>query len=111
MVAKFAKLTGFPIDKDKSKATGKLIKAYTKDGKQWGTLEYKIDLFVAGTERGSTLSGNLTLTTTMDVVVDGSATEGAMKNKISGSVEAKNQALTVGFTIDADGVETRTPVK
>jgi hypothetical protein len=94
-------------DKEKSKITGKLVRAYKKDGRQWGVIEVKIVLVFAGQVKGGTESD-----ATYDIVIDGSAQAGTLKITKKGTVERKdvigNQVIT---TLEGTEEQSLTPVK
>lgn len=73
----------FAFDESKSKTTGKLTRAYTQDGKPWGTIAFDFDMAVdpkggAG-PKGGEANGTVKITATLDAVIDGSAPDGTMK--------------------------------
>ena len=65
-----------------STATGKLVKAYKKDGRQYGVIEMILEAPVTGLGDKTPLEvkeGTLTVTTTGDGVIDGSTPTGTTK--------------------------------
>ena len=97
----------FPLDASKSKITGKLTRAYTKDGKQWGAIALDLDLTVdSGAGPKGSASGTIKMTLTFDVPIDGSSREGTMTRVTKMNVTGTDGG---GETkIVADGVETNT---
>jgi hypothetical protein len=64
-----------PVDLNKAAGTGKLVRAYQKDGHQFGVIEFRIDLplkGVVGKEKMSLASGaKMTLQIKLDSCIDG----------------------------------------
>jgi hypothetical protein len=74
------------LDAAKAGGTGKLLKVYRKDGRQWGVMEFKLDLpfstktFDAGLNKITYQPGSgMNLTITLDACIDGTASLGTMK--------------------------------
>jgi hypothetical protein len=71
-----------------STITGKLTKAYTKNGKQWGTIEFTMNLVVTGLGPNKPpLSGTTTGSMVLDCAIDGSSFEGTETTKTSGDLK------------------------
>jgi hypothetical protein len=113
--AKVKALTGelpFALDKDKSKFTGKLARAYKKDGQQWGVIEFRIVMTVTPGKKGPPLSGTITADITLDTAIDGSVHAGSMKMTQKGTLSAKDpKAGEVKVEIDGTREDIGTPVK
>jgi len=105
---KVAAASGLPLDTAKSSLTGKLTKAYTKNGKQWGTLELKFDMALAAPAGGS---GKFDTDMTIDTPIDGSSHELTRKMKAKGTVGFAQGGKSVKTVIEATEEETRTPGK
>ena len=99
----------FPIDETKSKITGKLTRAYTKDGKQWGVLTLDCDLVLApgAGGKGPSMNGTIKLVATIDTVIDGSSREGTSTMNIKMDVGAKG-TKEGDVKITGDMVQTKT---
>jgi hypothetical protein len=100
---------GLPnVNAAKSKGQGKLLKAYRKDGKQFGVLEFRLRI-VLNDEKGLKWAP-AEIVVTVDTAIDGSAYVGTMttvgKLAATRQVEAKGEKYTLEITID--GGETRT---
>lgn len=109
-------LTGnlpFQHHKDKSTASGKLVRAYKKEGQQCGVVEWKIDLvFDTHATNGSPITGSLPSTVTYDGVIDGSSRAGTMKMSLKGSIDHRDViGHEVKTTIEGTQEQTVTPVK
>jgi hypothetical protein len=113
--AKIKALTGelpFALDKDQSKFTGKLARAYKKDGQQWGVIEFRIIMTVAPGKKGPPLSGTITADITIDTAIDASVHAGSMKFTQKGTLSAKDpKAGEVNVVIDGTREDIGTPVK
>jgi hypothetical protein len=94
-----------PIDTSKSKITGKLTRAPTRDGKQWGLIEFDCDLAPGSPGGGKgNWAGTIKITGTLDVVIDGTSRTGTWTlslkmdlTRIDGGENAKfavDQSLT-----------------
>lgn len=84
---------------EKSSITGKLTKAYSKNGKQWGVIEFHC-VFVANLG-GSGGSAEINYDVTIEAPIDGSSCEGTEKSKGKIAVSFSNfgksgQRLTEG---------------
>ncbi|MBY0527121.1 MAG: hypothetical protein K2R98_27245 [Gemmataceae bacterium] len=107
----FEKATMLPMDLGKCTGTGKLVKAYKQDGKQFGVLEIKLEMpLKAGkvdklvVDSGSRVKVDVT----MDVCVDGTAETGVVKAKMG--IELKATIPLPGekdakLTLIADGIQ------
>jgi len=100
-----------PVNTEKSKATGRLTKTYTKDGQQYGVIEVKVDLVFDTNKGGLAIGGNIGMTMTVDTAIDGSSLDGVMKMTMFGKITTKQQGTDVEMQFDADRGETRTAVK
>ncbi len=96
----------FGIDAAKSKITGKLTRAYTKDGKQWGVIALDCDLVVNDKTGKGSLTGTVKMNGTLDTAIDGSSREGTMTMNIKMDVTAKEDGTDV--KINASMVATKT---
>lgn len=97
------------VDLDKSFAEGKLVRAYTKDGRQFGVIEFRIDR-VAPAAVGN--SGTIKLAMTYDGCIDGSVTEGKGTMKAIGDMSfSAGGKGTLRVKADSTDEETVRPVK
>jgi hypothetical protein len=103
----------FESHKEKSRASGKLVRAYKKDGQQCGVVEWKIDLVIdTHATNGSPITGSLPSTVTYDGVIDGSSRAGTMKMTLKGSIDHRDViGHEVKTTIEGTQEQTVTPVK
>lgn len=98
---------GIKFDADKATATGKLLKAYKKDDKQFGVMQYDIDLPLDSLQGMAFEKGaKMTVSLTVDVCIDGSSDAGTVKSKFSMKGEINNQGT--GIVIDVAGTSTQT---
>jgi len=118
LVDRMGKVIGYPPSEGKSRASGKLTEVYSKAGKQWGKIEFTYDYVIAGDysmdEKQQivvTVTGNITQTWTVDIVMDSSANEAITKRKSYGKVELKSKDIQGTVNINMDYAETRTPAK
>lgn len=112
---KLAKLLGgaggqFVIDPEKSAVNGKLVKTYLKDGKQFGVVEYDIDLAITSLgEKGAFKmkpGSKMGMKMTMDGCIDGSMTMNTMTGKLSMKIDG--EGMGISLTVVADGTVTGT---
>ncbi|MCE9560655.1 MAG: hypothetical protein K8U57_01245 [Planctomycetes bacterium] len=103
----------FEYHKEKSKITGKLVRAYKKDGQQWGVIDWKIALvFDTHAPNGSPIRGSLPSQMIYDTVIDGSARAGTLKITMNGSIDHRDAlGHEVKMTIEGVQEQTFTPVK
>ena len=101
-----AEKSGF--DLAKSSGSGKLVKAYRKDGKTFGVMEVKMDLAMAALGEGAQKivlkeGAKMSVALDLDVCIDGTANAGTMK----GTITLKGSGAIKGpdgkeFTVDLD---------
>jgi hypothetical protein len=88
-------------DVDKLKATGKLVKAYRKDGQQWGTIE--INMSVPVNKAGPVPLDKaipFEIKLTMDAAIDGSSTATQLKGTVAFKGVSEFTQNDQTFTID-----------
>lgn len=92
----------FAIDKTKSTLTGKLTRAYTKDGKQWGVITFDMNLAIdpAAAKGKGTATGSVKANGTFDVVIDGSSRDGTLKMNLNMNVTGKEGAMEAKIVAD-----------
>ncbi len=121
----FAKLLGEDekvakmFDLDKATATGKLVKAYKKDGKQFGVMEYVIELPMTKLEgtipckAGSKMAMKIVIDGCIDGTIDSGTS--TFTTKVNGSAEPiqddKPTGVIIKFDISGDEKSTSSPVK
>jgi hypothetical protein len=121
MLAKdFSKDGKIKIDAAKSTGSGKLAKAYKKDGKQFGVIEMTVNMAVShlvgddGTEMPAKV-GKITIKIEWDGAIDGSLSETKTTFTIDGEIRAAAQVngmdLTIDIMLHAKADDVRTPVK
>lgn len=103
------------LDAAKATVTGKLLRAYVKDGRQFGVMDFRFVLplkslklaeVTAEFEAGS----RLTIEQTMDVCIDGVEESGAMKGKMEmiGNLTIKANGVEVKIAMNVKGTSTET---
>lgn len=119
-VAKLAKSFGseapFELDADTSKASGKLLKAYKKDGKQFGVIEVKIDFTptefkTEGDAIPLKKGSKLGLVITIDACIDGTVNDGDVKMDIVINIEGEIPNGTIKIVGDSKVTETAREIK
>lgn len=107
------------FDLDKAKATGKLVKAYKKDGKQFGVLEYTFELPMTKLEgmfpckEGSKMEMNIVVDGCIDGTINSDSATFTTKVKGSAEVIQDDKPTGVIIKFDISGIEksTTTPAK
>jgi hypothetical protein len=99
---------GEKLDEAKSKATGKLVKVFRKDGAQWGVLEFRLEGAVTALDRVRfETPAKLDMTLTKEVPIDGSADvgkeSGTIKLKGKGTLAAAGKKFTFEIGTSATG--------
>jgi len=102
-VRSFGKEESQVFDASKAKFTGKLLKVYKKDNRQFGVIEYNVELpLKAGFDAGNGLkvqSGKGVMKVTTDTCIDGSSfahtSKATMSFEMRGAVEANGMMFTV----------------
>ncbi len=103
----------FPYHKEKSKITGKLLRAYKQYGQQWGVIEWNI-LMVIDTvaKNGSPIRGSLPSTVTLETPIDASARAGKLTISMKGTIDNRDMfGHEVKTTIEGTQEQSLTPVK
>ena len=112
----FAAGEDIDVDGDKSTGTGKLLKVYKKDGKQYGEISVKLDMPVKTVGKGAMKidaekGSKFTLSGTMDVCIDGAEATGSLKAKVQLNVSAMMQGVSISLSVDADSETKQTELK
>jgi hypothetical protein len=94
------------IDSDKAKGIGKLLKVYKKDGKQWGSLEFKIQMEQRPKDAPAAIK--IDLTGVLDTPIDGSSTAGKMTFKAKGGLKFSIEQNGKKYNVESAGDETAT---
>lgn len=122
---KFAKLFGDEekitkmLDLEHIKSTGKLVKAYKKDGRQFGVLEYKIEIPVKALEGEHPCreGAKMEMSINVDGCIDGTADadSAVFTMKIAGTADhvenGQKSGIVIKFDISQTEKGTTTPVK
>jgi hypothetical protein len=109
------------IDDAKSTGSGKLLKAYQKNGKQFGviqvTIEFPVTQFVGGDDNAkhATKNSKLTIQLEADCCIDGTLDVAVFKGAIRGNVRAEGITIdgvsrTLAITLNATSEDLWTPV-
>lgn len=119
-VAKLAKSFGneapFELDADNSKASGKILKAYKRDGKQFGVIEVSIDFTptefkTEGDAIPLKKGSKLGLVITIDTCIDGTVNDGDVKMAIVIHIEGEIPNGTIKIVGDSKVTETAREIK
>jgi hypothetical protein len=100
---------GPQLDKDKTTASGKLVKTYQQDGKQFGVLEFTVDAPITGLgPKGGFVvkDGKMIVTMTADGCIDGTSPSGKTVSGIKFNVAGVTNGIDVKVEVDLR--ETRT---
>jgi hypothetical protein len=104
---------GIKSDVEKASATGKLVKAYKKDGKQFGVLQFDFEIPIQSAGGLQFAQGaKATLNIVADVCIDGTADVGTMTGKfaLKGDATAPG-GIAAQFDVTSNTQETRSEVK
>lgn len=98
------------IDLDKAAMSGKLVKAYAKDGVGYGVLEMKASLPITGLGPKNPLTvkpgSSMTMTMTGDGCIDGTTATGDSTTKMAIKIDAS--VMGVDITVTADVTQKKT---
>jgi hypothetical protein len=118
IVNSFGKDDSGSINKDKSNATGKLLRVYSKDGATFGVVETTINLLptkVGNANFKADAGSKMVFKLTLDACIDGSRTEGTMSGGMtvdfSGSLSQGGMDFTMKVTGKGKISHTQTPLK
>ncbi len=101
--------SGPVFEKEKVAASGTLVKAYKKDGKQYGVIDFVFEAPITGFGEKSPLmvkEGKLTMKLSGEGCIDGTAPSGSSTTKISLGVTGTTQGIDL--KIGVESVESRT---
>jgi hypothetical protein len=96
----------FAFGAPRGECVGRLTRAYTKDGKQWGTLTFSFNYEYPP---GDAIVGSVKLDGTLDAVIDGTAHDRCLTVRMGG--EISGGALVSKFVIQAEHTKTLKSVK
>lgn len=100
---------------EKSKAGGKLVKAYKKDGKQFGVLEYTIEMPMSKLEGKLPCKdgSKMELKIVVDGCIDGTrdTNKATFKSTVKGEATDKDSGVVVKFDISGDEKSSTEPAK
>jgi hypothetical protein len=107
------------IDDAKSTGTGRLIKAYAKNGRQFGVIEltmtFPVTHLIDGGNKTPTKEGKITIQLQADTCIDGTLDEANLKGNVAGDIRAEvnvnGMDLTVNITLRATFEELRSLAK
>jgi hypothetical protein len=108
VIRKKARRSTESIDPEKSKLTGKLLKAYTSAGKQWGVIEWTLVMVFSGPQKKG-MPDRVTMTITLEGPIDGSKGEIKRTRRASLTLEEETPDGTVKAKSDHTDVETIRP--
>ncbi len=97
----FAEGGDMTLDPEGSKGEGRLVKAYRKDGKQYGLIEATMRLSLKGSDQVTfDPPGTMEVKITLDVAIDGSTPAGVVT--VTGKLDGKGVLMDAGQTIGAE---------
>jgi hypothetical protein len=113
--------TPLDIDAAKSTATGKLLKAYKQDGKQFGAVEIEMNMPLNSIPAGPNMKivmeagSNIKITFRFDGCIDGTSNSGkmdmVMEMKMVGTLKAGDAEVKVDGTMKKTGTKTQEEAK
>jgi hypothetical protein len=114
----FGKDGKIEVDETKAKGSGKLLKVYQKNGKQFGvfelTIEVPVTALVNDGNKTPTKEGKITIKVERDGCIDGTLEESAIKvhfdGEIKGDINANGMDLSLAISVHATAEELRVPV-
>jgi hypothetical protein len=118
LAKEFTKDGKIEIDDTKAKGSGKLVKAYQKDGKQYGiielALEFPVTALTGDGNRVPTKEGKITIKAVREGPIDGSNGTSTLSVSFDGDIRAEfnanNMDLMLMIMVRARAEETRTPM-
>jgi hypothetical protein len=120
-VSKIAKLLskeGLELDAAKSTGKGTLVKAYKKDGRQFGVMKFNMTLPLISAGKGKEMlkfnpGANILLNIDFDACIDGASENGTMKTKMfmKGNANVPNAMVTLDVVADGTQVHVDAPKK
>jgi hypothetical protein len=101
LAATFAEAGDMTLDPDASKGDGRLVKAYRKDGKQYGIIEATMKLALKGSDNVTfDPPGTMEVTIALDVAIDGATAAGVVT--VTGKLGGRGVLKDAGQTIPAE---------
>jgi hypothetical protein len=119
IVNELSKQDAMVLDAAKSTGQGTLVKAYKKNGRQFGEMKFKMEMPVMTIGKGNqqlkfTAGAKIVLDLILDVCIDGTAETGStkMKMNMTGTADVGGGALaTLNVTVDATQSQEETAKK
>ncbi len=105
---------GLKLDKDKLMATGKLVKVYKKEGRQFGVIEFAVDGPITGLGEKAPVTvkeGKMTMKLTGDGCIDGSAPAGTSSSAMTFDITGTTQGIDLKVTVEMTEKRTTEEVK
>jgi hypothetical protein len=117
-VKELPKKVGPEFDADRTTATGKLLRVYKKDGRQFGVIEVRATLPIAavndGKQRIPARDSKMTFQGLYDACIDGNSTDftvtGSFQVTVNAEVEANSMRLQVVAQAQGEMQESRRDV-
>jgi hypothetical protein len=114
LVKDFEKSTSLPMDIGKSAGTGKLLKVYQKDGKQFGVMELSLDMPLKAGKADKIVidaGSKISVAATLDICIDGSAESGTITGKLGVELKATvpladNKEAKLSLSVQGTRLET-----
>ncbi len=108
--------SGLTLDPEKSTGTGKLLKAYEKNGKLFADFEMTLDLAVKQVGTGKSVvpmkaGSNLKVEMTATGCIDGTESTGQMKMKMSGELLGDLPTAELTLTLNTTGTRNTVELK
>jgi hypothetical protein len=103
------------LDLDKATVSGKLVKAYQKDGAGFGVMEVQAELPIKGLGPKSPLmvkpTSMMSLAITGDGCIDGTSAGGEMRTKMTVKIDGSTMGIDLTVVADVQQVKKGTPLK
>ena len=107
LAAAFSKINHVVLDEDTLKASCKLLKVYTLNKKQWGSLEVTFDLPIKSADMITLESGStISMTGVMEIPIDGSGGLGSARLKLKGKLKGDIQGIKLEAETDGTNEQT-----
>ena len=119
IITELSKQGAMEMDAAKSTGQGTLVKAYKKDGRQFGEMKFKLEMPLKTVGMGKEQltfnpGAKIVMDMTLDACIDGASENGILKMKMVMSGTATNPnapGVTVNLYVTADAVQTQADAK
>jgi hypothetical protein len=119
IITEISKQGDMEMDAAKSTGQGTLVKAYKKDGRQFGEMKFKLEMPLKSAGKGDqqlvfNAGAKIVMEMTLDACIDGGSENGTLKMKMlmtGAGTNPNSPGVTVTLHVTADALQTQADAK